>query len=266
LSRIELAEGKHMSDQGVTLYNDLLYKCPLESGQDAYLFIMCEHQRTPYKHMCTRLMKYDVGVHEDCQRQEHRYMPIILHFVLYNGSLPWPYSTAFADYYADPVLGSKYLYMAPFILIDIPTYLPADIENDPELGFYFGAFKASTASDPYEAFAKHCQINNFEQHVRGLPLDLKQVLARYLGHFVDEKRHKLSDVIDLVSREEAEKKTIMTSIAQVYQQQGIQQGMQQGMQSKALDVARNMLHQLHLGIEAIQQVTGLSKKEIEALR
>ncbi|MEL6413190.1 MAG: hypothetical protein AAFQ08_03645 [Bacteroidota bacterium] len=60
--------------------------------------------------------------------------------------------------------------MAPFILMDIPKYFPTDIERDPALGFYFGAFKASTASDPYEAFAKHFRGNNFEQHVRGLPL------------------------------------------------------------------------------------------------
>ena len=49
----------------------------------------------------------------------------------------------------------------------------------------------------------------------------------------------------------------MTSIAQAYQQEALQQGMQQ--------VARKMLDQLHLSIEKIQEVTGLSRKTLEQL-
>ena len=43
------------------------------------------------------------------------------------------------------------------------------------------------------------------------------------------------------------------------------EGRQQGMQTKSLEIARNMLHQLHLGIEVVQQVTGLSRQELDRL-
>ena len=47
--------------------------------------------------------------------------------------------------------------------------------------------------------------------------------------------------------------------------EGIQQGIQQGMQTRSLEIAKNMLHQLGLGIEAVQQATGLSRQELAHL-
>ena len=46
-------------------------------------------------------------------------------------------------------------------------------------------------------------------------------------------------------------------------QQGVQQGIQQGVQQEKLGIAKNMLFNLHLGMELVQQATGLSR---EALR
>ena len=43
------------------------------------------------------------------------------------------------------------------------------------------------------------------------------------------------------------------------------EGIEEGMQTKSLEIARNMLHQLHLGVEVVQQATGLSRQEIARL-
>ena len=48
-------------------------------------------------------------------------------------------------------------------------------------------------------------------------------------------------------------------------EQGVQQGIEQGVQQEKLGIARNMLHQLHLGIEVVQQATGLSRQELARL-
>ena len=55
----------------------------------------------------------------------------------------------------------------------------------------------------------------------------------------------------------------MTALQQL-EQKGRQEGMQQGMQTKALDIAKNMLHS-HESKADIHQFTGLSWVEIEAL-
>jgi predicted transposase/invertase (TIGR01784 family) len=57
---------------------------------------------------------------------------------------------------------------------------------------------------------------------------------------------------------------IMRAVQQI-EARGIEQGMQQGIQIRSLEIARNMLHQLGLGIETVQQATGLSKEELAGL-
>ena len=47
LNNLALVEGKHISDDGVTLYNDLLYRLLLNNDQLAYLYLAHEHQRGP---------------------------------------------------------------------------------------------------------------------------------------------------------------------------------------------------------------------------
>jgi hypothetical protein len=36
LEELVLVESKHISDEGISLYNDLLYMCPLHNGQIGY--------------------------------------------------------------------------------------------------------------------------------------------------------------------------------------------------------------------------------------
>ena len=49
-------------------------------------------------------------------------------------------------------------------------------------------------------------------------------------------------------------------------QEGIQQGMQQGMQTRNLEIAKNMLLNLHLGMEVVEKATGLSRAELKKLQ
>ncbi len=56
------------------------------------------------------------------------------------------------------------------------------------------------------------------------------------------------------------------SIRQTLREKFLREGMQQGEHNKALAIARNMLFQLHLGLDVIEKTTGLSKEELEQLR
>ena len=58
LDTLSLAESKHVSDSGITLYNDVLYRCEFNSGHPGYLFAICEHQSTPNNQMPLRPVSY----------------------------------------------------------------------------------------------------------------------------------------------------------------------------------------------------------------
>ncbi|MEM7382934.1 MAG: hypothetical protein AAF400_01265, partial [Bacteroidota bacterium] len=44
-----------------------------------------------------------------------------------------------------------------------------------------------------------------------------------------------------------------------------EQLVQQGMQTRNLEIARTMLHNLHLGVDAVEQAAGLSKQDLASL-
>jgi len=276
-SQLELVESKHISDAGIALYNDVLYRCPLGNNQTGYFFAVCEHQSSPYAQMPLRLLKYDTAAIEAHLKQGYDKFPVVINIVLYHGKSPWPYSTAFVNYYADPQLGAQYLYMAPFTLVNLPSMPAEAIYQDQALGFCFGAFQCTSSADPYQAFARMLQAPIFRDHFEKLPFEERQLVVRYLGNCIDQERYSLEKLVDLVIINSQEKEEAMTSIAQAYKQealkegleqgleQGIQRGMQQGIQCKAREIAKNMLAS-GLDVDLIIQVTGLNLEDIKQLQ
>ena len=279
LKQLELVESKHISDQGIALYNDVLYRCPLEGGQTGYFFAVCEHQSTPEPQMPLRLLKYDIAIIED-HLKHNIHFPVIVNAVGYTGKAPWNYSTAFSDYYANPSLGSQFLYMAPFTLINVSKQSTEEIYRDQELGFCFMAFRCTNTADPYQTFARAMQSPIFEPYFKSLSREDKNIVLRYLGQFINRELYSLENLVNLVTDNNQEKEEFMQSILQPYIEQGIQQGIQQGMQQgiqqgmqqgmqkgmqkEKIEIARNMLKK-KLSIKLIQEVTGLTESIIEQM-
>ena len=272
LEAITLAESKHVSDAGISLYNDVLYRCELAEGQPGYLFAMCEHQSTPDDQMPLRLLKYNIATIEKHLKQAKERFPVIVNIVLYHGSKPWNYSTAFSDYYANPTLGKAFLDMAPFTLVNIPTLSNTAIYGDRELGFCFEAFRCTSSTDPYEAFASAMKDPIFKEHFGNLPKELRNLMLAYLGKCIDQAQHSLEDLVGLTTSDKQEKENIMTTIAQQLEQKGMQQeklhgmqqGMQQGMQEEKLHIAKNMLSK-GFASNLIQELSGISEEEFRQL-
>jgi predicted transposase YdaD len=266
LSQIELVESRHMSDAGLSLYNDILYRCPLGKDQVGYFFAMCEHQSKPDPHMPLRLAEYNLATIRGHLKQGHARFPIIVNTVLYTGKRPWKYSTAFSDYYDNPNLGAQYLYMAPFSLVQLPAKEGEEIYRDKELGFCFAAFYCGRSKDAYLEFEKFKQIPAFQNYFNNLSQEERVLLGRYIGWCVDKNRYSLEKIVNLIVINEQEKEkimqSVMQSVAQEYMEKGMQQGMQQGMER----VAQNMLFKLNLDLNTVQQATGLTKEELQKIK
>lgn len=270
LEAITLVESKHVSDAGISLYNDVLYKCMLQEGQVGYLYAMCEHQSTPEAQMPLRLLKYNIAAIEKHLKENKGPFPVVVNIVLYHGKTPWNYSTSFVDYYANSSLGKAFLYMAPFTLVNIPALSTPAIYSDGALGFCFEAFRCTSNPDPYEAFAISMREPIFKEHFDALPKALRNLVLAYLGKCIDREKHSLEDLITLTTSNEKEKEGIMITIAdaigQEYMQQGMQRGMQQGMQQEKVSIAKNLLFNLHLDTQTVAQATGLSHEALMKLQ
>ena len=268
LSQLERCESKHLSDEGVSLYNDVLYRCPLAKDQVGYLLAMCEHQSSPHAQMPLRLLKYDTATIEAHLKQGHKQFPVVVNMVVYHGNKPWNYSTAFADYYAHPALGAQHLYMAPFTLINLPELAAEELYKDRALGFCFAAFQCTSTSDPYQAFARSLQAPIFREHFASLPAEDRNLVLSYLGNCIDRERYSLEQLVNLVADNAKEKEAMMTSIAQGYKaaawQEGIELGRQEGIQQGLEKTAKQMLAK-GLDTQFISELTGLSEEQLKQL-
>jgi hypothetical protein len=256
LDELTIVESKHISDAGLSLYNDVLYRCPLGKGQIGYFFLMNEHQSKPYKQMPLRLIKYDISAIEDHLKQGHKHYPVVINIVLYTGKTPWNYSTAFDTYYTNPALGAQFLSMAPFTLIALPTDEKHPLYTDKDLGFCLAAFYCGRSKDVYKSFVKFKEIPAFQQYFERLPVIERELVGRYLGLCVDRARYSLEEIVNLIITNDKEKEIFMRSVAQEYFEQGIF--------TKAIEVARIMLQDKE-PIEKIIKWTGLGKDELERM-
>jgi predicted transposase/invertase (TIGR01784 family) len=104
----------------------------------------------------------------------------------------------------------------------------------------------------------------FKEYFQNLPEEDRYLMVNYLGKCITRKGHSLEKLVTLTTNNTKEKEKMMESIAQEYIDKGIEQGMERGRQEK-LGIASYMLRQLKLGIEIVQQATGLSRQELARL-
>ena len=267
-STLRIEESKHISLGGVKLYNDMIYSLTLVQGQKVCILLMCEHQSKPHPQMPFRLLRYNIATIADHLEQNNAHIPIIVNIVFYHGKEPWNYSTALADYYKDRELGVQYLDMAPFILVQLPASREDEVYIDKNLGFCFAAFRCTSSSDPYEELSHFMDIPVFKEYFQNLPEEDRYLMVNYLGKCITRKGKKKKKLVTLTTNNTKEKEKMMESIAQEYIDKGIEQGIEQGMErgrQEKLGIASYMLRQLKLGIEIVQQATGLSRQELARL-
>ena len=81
-STLTICESKHISLDGIKLYNDIIYSLTLDQGQKVRILLMCEHQSTPHPQMPLRLLRYNIATMEDHLEQKNEHLPIIVNIVL----------------------------------------------------------------------------------------------------------------------------------------------------------------------------------------
>ena len=243
LPKLTLCESKSVNYDFKTLFRDTLYQCPLVGGsQIVYLYALCEHQSNPHPHMPLRILEYTTPIIRHHLGQGAKKYPIFTSVVLYTGTKPWNYSPRLGDYYANKAIGEQNLYMAPFNLVNLSQKPLQEILQDDQLGFFKFTFRAAKQQDPFQSFAQALEIHSFQKHILQLPPNIKTLIATYLGHFIDDKKHKLENFVSLTTTNPEEQSKIMTSIIgqlqqrlqqqlqQQYRQEGMQIGKMEGMQ------------------------------------
>ena len=251
-------------------HRDIAYEVTMQEGHKR---LMCaEHQSKPDITIAARFLRYSAGNLEN-HFSQCKEIPFITNMLLYNGDTsPYPYHNTLQAYYPNPAVGSQDLTLR-FHLIDL-----TQISDEKLLTHGHCA--------PMEILLKHGRSANFELSVDAYRDVFQACVATvgntYLVSMLDyaallHDGEVGKDIYKFIEQIFGKKdNTIMTYGKQLIQQgkkegiqqgkkEGIQQGKQEGKKEGIFTVAKNMLHNLHMGMDVVQQATGLSRQELAVL-
>ena len=99
LSTLEVCPGSFVDEELRPTHADLLYAVRTRAGQDAFVYVLFEHQSTHDATMPFRLLRYMVRVWERWQRDNPNAdkLPLVLPLLLHNGESGWRRGTDFAS-------------------------------------------------------------------------------------------------------------------------------------------------------------------------
>ena len=244
---LELWDTALLGEDGKQIYADVLYRVFTKDQQEA--FIIFNHERKPDKILPVRRLEYKLGTLKKAIKQEKE-SALIYFITWYNGPAPYPYQKSIIDYFTWRQLAAKLLLEDEIIVVkEIPD---EELSKHGEVSIL-------------EVFRKHGDNPNFPQWLIDHP-EIAQQLAenkyieRSIEYLLEVGYHKEADLVTAFEKTPKLKEIMLTTRERIEKR-----GIEQGMQTRSLEIARNMLHQLGLGIETVQQATGLSRQELARL-
>jgi len=98
---------------------DMLYKTSI-AGQEAYLYLIVEHQSSPDELMPFRMLKYTCNVMDQhLKSTQQKKLPLVYPMVIYHAERPYPYSADIRDGVDAPRELIDRYFLKPFQLIDL---------------------------------------------------------------------------------------------------------------------------------------------------
>ena len=257
-STLELYDSSLIGDNNKQMYADVVYKAQTKAQEEVFLIL--NHERKADRLLPIRRLEYKLGLLKKAIKQNKQ--PALIYFITwYNGQeVPYPYAKSIAEYFTLSELAEELLLQDEILVV----------KQLPDASLY-----KHEPINVLALFMKYADDPNFphwlvEHPAMANKLAENKYIERSIAYMLDVGYHKYEDLLLAFEKtSEKLKQTMLTTrqqIEKIGEKRGIQQGMQQGVQTRNLEIARNMLFQLHLGLDVIEKATGLSKQELEQLQ
>jgi predicted transposase/invertase (TIGR01784 family) len=132
-STLKLLEGSFVDEDLRESEADLLYEVEHVSGKTSlWVYVLLEHQSTPDRWMRLRLLKYCCRIWDLSFRDypDQRELRAIVPLVFYQGERSWPYSSEFAELFAESVRDWPGVPRFSHGLIDQSGMQPDEVQGD----------------------------------------------------------------------------------------------------------------------------------------
>lgn len=238
---------------------DILYSVDL-NGEDAYVYVLLEHQSTQPKWMIARMHGYLSRIHERhlSMYPDAKELPVVVPVILYQGVEDWTRSTQYIDYFDQKAAKQEAFagYIPDFKaeVISLPAMLEGDIKGDPYFEATLRLMKAirerGAIENCLEAIETALSIICTERE------DVEFVIAAY--HYalhaddvdIGAIQGKFSDI----------QNTELKNVAMTAAQQLIEKGLNQGRQEDIIEALEIRFDSVPAGLqEAIRGIADDSK-------
>jgi predicted transposase YdaD len=211
--------------------------------------------------MPVRYLRYGADGLEAYLQEGNKKWPVIVSLLFYHGvKSPYPHGSQADAYYRHPQWGRQELWLR-FHVIDVGQI------SDQEL-------LRHGICAPMELLLKHGRTGNFELPPSSyrdvfhacLAAVGEEYIFSLLAYATDRKDCEIgSRIYSFVEQVLEDKQDLIMTYGQQLRQERRQEGRQEGRQIRNLEMAKNMLFELHLGEDIVQKATGLSREEVSKL-
>ena len=258
--------------------SDVLFSCRTSDGQEeAFVYLLCEHQSTPDRLMAYRLYKYVFAIIERHMEKNPKdtYFPLIYPMVFYNGKKAHNCPMSLHELFKHPDIAKKVLY-ENYHLIDVNKLADDELSRNKWAGAMQFFMKHVYKRD-LEAL-----LVQFADALREIVIDSTGVdfLANILWYNKDSIKEsdekKLKQVLKkIINKEEVE--NIMGTFGEKYFNVGMEKGIEKGvvlgmekgiekgMENRTIEIAIRMLEEEE-SLDKIVRFTNLSEKQILRLK
>ena len=260
LSTLKATSETAIDDNWQELRNDVVFNCKTKKGQDAYIYVLIEHQSTPDIFMPLRLLRYKMnilGKYLDTKKRPKK-IPNIVSIVIYHGKETYVYPKDIFSCFNDEKLAFDDI-TKPMNLLDLSSISKDKIL---ELGGADAALKL---------FLKFARDIDFIKKVEKCMLEspnifvsLSEQQAKLLFEYVifvgkgnKENAENMEQAIRKIYGQEKAKKIF--SLADYFKQQGIQEGIQKGIKKGEEAIHKLLKKGIITKAQAEKEITTLKK-------
>ena len=261
LATLQASSETAVSDKWKKYHNDIVFHCKTKSNEEAYIYLLVEHQSTPDPFMPVRILRYKLNVlakYLDAKKQPKK-LPNVVSLVIYHGEKKYPYAKDVFSCFEDRELAFKDIVEAMNLV---------DLTDAPDGFFeYYGG-----ADAVLKILLRYGNERDFVDKVANLMevnpavfinLSDKQVEVFYeytmfVGKGNQKSEKKMKESIQSTYGEERAEKFF--SLADYYKQEGEEKGKK----GRNLEIAKQMITK---GMEEklICDVTGLTLEDLKKL-
>ena len=274
LSTLKLTNKSFVSKTGRQTHSDLIYSSRMDK-QQGYIYLVTEHFSEQEKYVPLRQIEYNLPLMRQHLNEGHKKLPLILNICVHNCTNPYQGPITFLEMFEHPGL-AKQFFLEGYHMVDLSVETEANIHKDKQAALAELLLKQGKLRDFHHWIDKHQDLlndNSIPYAEEGfhyiLTVDPRNdTLEKLQKNAEPQTKEKIMNAAEKLIQQ-GKQQGIQQGIQQGKQQgiqQGKQQGIQQGMKTRSLEIAKNMLLNLHLGMDVVQKATGLSSKELKKLQ